>query len=434
MALLPDGAFGAATDLDAIRRTNWVEQAIRLSRSVFYAEHLNGYAIPAEIDGLGELPFTNKAMLRGDQAKNPPFGRYLATQSANINRIHRTSGTSGQAMNVALSARDAHVTAVIASRAQSGSGIGPGDTVIHCLNYQMWMGGLTDHLGLEATGATVIPFGVGNSRLLVETIMALNVTAISCTPSYPAALERVMAKEFEELSPRDLGLSKGLFGGEAGLDSPDFRSRLEKVWGLKPFNSNYGVSDVFCNFAGQCEDDNDLHFMAADVLHAELIDPESDKSVALSEGNTGELVLTHLERECQPLIRFKTGDIVEITGTETCSCRRTGFRFRVIGRSDDMVVVRGINVFPTMIAACLDQIDGLNGEYRIVVDEDGPIDRLRVDVEVVKGFAGDDAFSRQIEAQIKSSLGVSASVTIVADGALPRTGGKTRRVIRKEKP
>src|SRR5262249_5569669 len=151
----------------------------------------------------------------------------------------------GTAMNLALSAQDAQQSAVVGARAQAASGLGAGHRVVHCLNYRMWMGGLTDHMALEATGATVIPFGVGESALLVRVIRELGVTAISCTPSYPAVLERVLAEHFPALQPTDLNLQLGLFGGEAGLDDPDFRRRLESMWGFKVRNSNYGVSDVF---------------------------------------------------------------------------------------------------------------------------------------------------------------------------------------------
>ena len=191
----------------------------------------------------------------------------------------------------------------------------PQDTVAHCLNYQMWMGGLTDHMTLQQTGALVIPFGVGSTELLIRTIQEVGVTALSCTPSYPAVLERVIAEKFPGLAPRDLGLRLGLFGGEAGLDDPALRARLKETWGMEPRNANYGVSDVFSNFAAQCEHDTCLHFVAADVLYPEIINPDSGAPLAMADGTTGELVLTHLARDCQPLVRFRTGDIITITAT-----------------------------------------------------------------------------------------------------------------------
>jgi hypothetical protein len=230
------------------------------------------------------LPLSDKAQLRAAQAEAPPFGTYLAAPVTSVSRLHRTSGTTGQAMNIALSARDAAMTQEVGGRCHRAAGLGPGHRVIHCLNYQMWMGGLTDHLTLEATGALVIPFGVGNTELLIRTIREVGVTAISCTPSYPAVIARVLGESFPGVAPRDLGLKLGLFGGEAGLDDPALRDRIRDTWGMEPRNANYGVSDVFSNFAAQCEHDTRLHFMAADVLWPELIDPDTGASRDLAPG------------------------------------------------------------------------------------------------------------------------------------------------------
>jgi phenylacetate-CoA ligase len=296
------------------------------------------------------------------------------------------------------------------------------------------MGGFTDHTTLEATGAAVVPFGVGETQLLVRTIRELGITAISCTPSYPAVLERVLAEHFPGVQPRDLGLRLGLFGGEAGLDDPAFRHRLETTWGMQARNANYGVSDVFCNFAGQTEQDNDLHFMALDVLHPELIAPESGAVLPWRAGERGELVLTHLSRECQPLVRFRTGDIIVLTGTDRARCGRTAPRFRVVGRSDDMVVVRGINVFPPQAAAVVNRHDALSGEYRIVLDGPGPYDALLVEAELAERGANVpvEALAERVAAAFKRELGVTARIVLLPFGALPRTGEKSRRVIRRD--
>jgi len=417
-------------ELAAVRAENWRAQTEHVSRqSAFYHHHLNGRALDPRLEALGDVPFTDKEMLRADQAAHPPFGSYLAARADGIARLHRTSGTTGTAMNLALSRRDAELTAIVGGRAQAAAGLGPGDRVVHCLNYQMWMGGLTDHMTLEATGATVVPFGVGSTETLIRTIRELKVTAISCTPSYPAVLERVIAERFPDLTPRDLGLRLGLFGGEAGLDDPAFRARLEATWGFAVRNANYGVTEVLCNFAGQCEATTDLHFMAPDVLQAELIEPEGASPLPWQAGETGELVLTHLAKDCQPLVRFRTGDLITLTHTETCACGRTAPRFRVVGRADDMVVVRGINVFPTMVAAAVNRIGGLGGEYRIVLDGPGPHDHLPVEAEAAADPPDPDAAAALVDL-IKREIGVTARVRLLEHGALPRTAGKTRRVIR----
>jgi phenylacetate-CoA ligase len=293
------------------------------------------------------------------------------------------------------------------------------------------MGGLTDHTTLEATGAAVVPFGVGDSEGLVRTIQEVGVTAISCTPSYPGLLEQTVAAKFPGLRPRDLGLELGLFGGEAGLDDPAFRRRLESVWGFRARNANYGVSDVFCNFAGQCEAQNDLHFMGLDVLWPELVTPESGEPLPWRSGESGELVLTHLDRECQPLVRFRTGDIVALTGLDRCACGRRAPRFRVVGRSDDMVTVRGLSVFPTTVAACLGQFAELSGEYRIRLVGGGPYDVLPVEAEMASGRSAASGLAEAVAAAVKRDIGVTARVTLLAPLSLPRSEGKTRRVIRE---
>ena len=287
-------------------------------------------------------------------------------------------------------------------------GLGPGHRVVHCLNYQMWMGGYTDHAVLEATGATVIPFGVGGIGALDPAPSAnLGITAIHCTPSYPAVLERVIAEHFPGLKPRDLGLKLGLFGGEAGLDQPAFRKRLEATWGFKVRNANYGVSDVLTIIAGQSEHTQDLHFMAGDVLYPELIESETGRRKPLPDGETGELVLTHLMRECQPLVRFRTGDVVTITETGPTHDGITAPRFRVVGRADDMVVVRGLNMFPAMVQGVVNQFPALSGEYRIMLDAPPPYDALPLQVELAHGEA-QSGLAAAVEAAIKKQLGGSA--------------------------
>ena len=434
--LIERADFADLDELAAHRQASWERQRDYVAAfSSLHRRVWGGITPPLRLEALAELPLIDKEMLRQSQRAHPPFGDYLAAAPEKVARIHRTSGTTGTAMNLALSARDARETAVVGGRAQAAAGLGPFHRVIHCLNYRLWMGGYTDHATLEETGATVVPFGVGETQLLIRTIQELGITAISCTPSYPAVLDRVIAEHFPGLRPRDLGLRLGLFGGEGGLDNPDFRRRLEANWGFKVRNANYGVSDVFCNFAGQSELDDDLHFMALDVLYPELIVPETGAVLPWREGESGELVLTHLTRECQPLVRFRTGDIILLTATDRAPCGRTAPRFRVVGRSDDMVVVRGINAFPAQLAAVINRDDRLSGEYHIVLDGPGPYDSLSVEAELAQTFSGDPpaGLAEMVGAAIKRDLGLTAHVTLLEFGALPRTEGKTRRVIRKDR-
>jgi phenylacetate-CoA ligase len=434
--LIDRAEFADLDRLAAHRQAFWQQQRDYVAASSpLHRRAWQGVAPPLRLEDLPDLPLTDKEMLRQSQRALPPFGDYLAAPAGKVVRVHRTSGTTGTAMNLALSARDAYETALVGARAQSASGLGPGHRVVHCLNYRLWIGGFTDHTTLEATGAAVIPFGVGDTQLLIRTIRELGITAISCTPSYPAVLERVLAEHFPDLRPRDLGLRLGLFGGEAGLDDPDFRRRLEATWGLAARNANYGVSDVFCNFAGQTELDPDLHFMALDVLHPELIEPETAAVLPWRDGERGELVLTHVSRECQPLVRFRTGDIIVLTGTGRARCGRTAPRFRVVGRSDDMVVVRGVKAFPAQVAAIVNRHDALSGEYRIVLDGPGPYDVLPIEAELADRLSDPPSgLADGVAASLKRDLGLTALVTLLPFGALPRTEGKSRRIIRKDRP
>ena len=431
MTLLNRAEFAPPERLRAHQQALWTAQRAHVAqRSEFYQALWQGTPPPERLEDLPDLPLSDKAMLRLDQAARPPLGTYLAAPRRDAVRLHRTSGTTGQAMNLALSARDCAITEDVGGRCQSAAGLTPDHTVVHCLNYQMWMGGLTDHMTLQATGALVVPFGVGSTDLLVRTIREVGINAISCTPSYPSVLERVIAEKFPGLAPRDLGLKLGLFGGEPGLDDPAFRDRLREVWGMEPRNANYGVSDVFCNFASECEQDTRLHFMAADVLWPELIDPDTGTPLPLDAGQEGELVLTHLARDCQPLVRFRTGDIIAVDETDPCTCGRTGFRFRVVGRSDDMVVVRGLNLFPTMVAAVLNEFPELSGDYRIPLETPPPYDALPVRAELAKGREAPPDLAQRIERTIKARLGATADVALVPHGTFPLTEGKTKRVIR----
>ncbi|MEH6442503.1 MAG: hypothetical protein V7784_01275 [Oceanospirillaceae bacterium] len=431
MTLLKNAMRLSPDQMSFHQQSAWEKQSnYVLNNSPFYQNLWNGVLPPKNLRDLASLPLSDKSQLRISQEISPPYGNYLAAPRSAVTRHHRTSGTTGQAMNLALSALDCEITEVVGGRSQQSAGLTPAHTVVHCLNYQMWMGGVTDHLTLERTGATVVPYGVGGTEKLIETILAIGINAISCTPSYPAVLERVLKDKYPDLSPKDLGLKLGLFGGEAGLDDPLLRERIRSTWGMEPRNANYGVSDVLSNFAAQCEHDTSLHFLAADVLYPELIDPNSGAQVALKAGNEGELVLTHLKRDCQPLVRFRSGDIIAIDETEPCQCGHSGFRFRVVGRSDDMIVIRGLNIFPTMVAAVINGFNDLSGNYTIVLDKQPPYDYLPVQVELAPFGQACENLAAIIEAAIKTKLGASAQITILPPNSFPVTEGKTKRVVR----
>jgi phenylacetate-CoA ligase len=380
---------------------------------------------------LKQLPVTEKDELRLSQEDSHPFGDYIACAPEKVVRVHRTSGTTGRPLQLANSRKDVDLIARIGGRSQFAAGLRPGDRVVHCLNYCLWTGGVTDHMTLEEAGACVVPFGVGNTKLLLNTIADLGVTAISCTPSYPALLEKLLRADGKD--PRDLKLRLGLFGGEAGLDNVEFRQAMESVWGFRVRNANYGMSEIMSNFGSQCDDTNDLHFHGSDAVFAELLDAVGN-SLPIREGTTGELVCTHIDKECQPLVRYKTRDVMTVTGTGSCACGRSTWRFRVTGRTDDMFNVRGVNVFPSVVQkGVFSRPDLASGQFRIVLEGAGPWDRIVVRAEATSTLALDayENAARELEKAIRELTGASAEVTLLPPDSLSRTDGKTALIERK---
>jgi phenylacetate-CoA ligase len=405
------------------------------SSSAFYREKFGAAGVKREaissVADLPLLPFTEKDECRRDQQEHPPFGSYLATSQERVIRAHKTSGTTGRALYVALTDRDRNLMNESGARSFWASGLRPGDTVVHCLNYRLWVGGFSDHENLETTGATVVPFGVGDRDLLIQTIRELQVNAISATPSYMVPLgEAVRARG---LSPRDLGLRKGFFGAEPGIGETDIRARMEEIWGMRAMDANFGMADILSIMGSECEERQGLHFHAQGVIAAELIEPETGAPIALAEGAEGELVYTHLAKEAQPLVRYRAHDVVRILGTDTCRCGRTSFRFRILGRSDDMLHVRGVNVFPAAVGNTLAPLgDKLSGEYQIVVDHPAPHQYLRVRIELADGLAADQVgdLVQHIKHILHEQLSFRAELELVLYGTLPRTEQKARRVVK----
>jgi phenylacetate-CoA ligase len=401
------------------------------SMSSFYRAKLAAWTDRnVTLDSLQDLPFTEKDELRVSQENVSPFGDYVACAETSIARLHRTSGTTGRPLILANSAADARRIAHVGARSMWAAGLRPTDRVVHCLNYCMWTGGFTDHTILEATGATVVPFGVGNTRLLIDSIVNLGINAISCTPSYPGLIEQIL-RETGELRPRDLNLTLGLFGGEAGLDNLDLRDAIEERWGFKVRNANFGLSEVLSILGGQTDWTNDLLYHASDVVFAEIVDPVTLQRLPIAEGTFGELVCTHLQKECQPLVRYRTRDVVTVTGIDVGPDGRTAWRFRVTGRTDDMFNVRGINVFPSAVRVAVESVpQWASGIFRIILDGDGPYDRITLKAEAAQGLSAEHWFvaAQQIEAAIRETVGATAQVTMVPFEHFPRTEGKTRWV------
>lgn len=401
-----------------------------IERSPFYQRKfgLSPNSSPPTATDLHALPFTMREELLGDQFDHPPFGSYLAAEPRRIARVHRTSGTSGRALMIALSAQDATRAVAHGAACFRSAGVRPDDLIIHCLSYCLWSGGVTDHLALEAAGAGVVPFGAGNTSELVDTIINLKPTGIHCTPSY---LLRIQERLFERTGgvPASLGLRIGLFGGEPGLQDPVFRRRIESTWGFIAADSNYGMSEVLSMFGAECEARSGLHFLANDILHAELRHTESDNTIPIQPGATGELVLTHLARDCQPLIRYRSGDLIEITGLDRCTCGRSDFRFLVRGRADDMLVIRGVNIYLSSVASALNAFGTeTTGEFQVIVNRHNPITECRIRLELASAARPETA--RQIESALQKILRITPRLECVPPGTLPRTQGKSRRIER----
>jgi len=401
-----------------------------LSRSGFYRNKLAGFPDPvAQFD---RLPFTTKAEVLKDQGDHPPFGSYACVDVSDIRRVHKTSGTTSRPVLIALTEKDIDTTVRIGAACFSNSGLTRMDMVVHCLNYNLWAGGYTDHQSLEATGAAVVPFGVGNSKVLIETLLWLRPAAIHCTPSYLAKLETVLKNDFSGLPPRELGLKLGLFGGESGMQNPAFRRAVEEAWQLKAMNANYGMADVLSMFGAECRCQNGLHFMAEGVLHPELIDARTRQTVPIETGASGELVLTHLDKEAQPLVRFRTNDIVRILSAEPCACGLSAFRFEVLGRSDDMIVIKGVNVFVSALDGIIgSHLESLTGVYHVLLNKTDPVDRMFLRIEVRENHAPDDPGLRRLLTDgFKEKLEISPQIEFVPEGSLPRTEGKSKKMFR----
>src|SRR5438132_1246679 len=241
-----------------------------------------------DVADLPLLPFTEKDECRHSQHEHPPFGSYLASSQEQVIRVHKTSGTTGRALYVALTRQDRNLMNECAARSYWAAGLRPSDMVVHCLNYRLWVGGYSDHENLETTGATVVPYGIGQTASLIQTIRELQINAISATPSYMLPLAE--AAVAEGLNPRDLGLRKGFFGAEPGMSEPGVRARMEETWGIRAMDANFGMADVLSIMGSECEQRQGLHFQASGIVAIELIEPEKGTPLALIDGAEGELV------------------------------------------------------------------------------------------------------------------------------------------------
>ncbi|MEM1578826.1 MAG: phenylacetate--CoA ligase [Archaeoglobaceae archaeon] len=397
--------------------------------SPFYKKKFKELGIhPSDIKSLediSKLPFTRKRDLRD----NYPFGMF-AVPLSQIVRFHASSGTTGKPTLVGYTANDIRVWVESLCRGLVSCGVTNEDIIQIAYGYGLFTGGLGFHYAAERIGATALPISAGNTARQIELMKDLNVTVIACTPSY-----MLYMAEFAEkmgISIRETKLRMGIFGAEPW--SEETRKRIEDKTGITAYDV-YGTSELSGPLFTECVERDGLHIWADHFL-IEAIDPESGENIG--EGEKGELVVTTLSKEAMPLIRWRTGDIT-IIETEKCNCGRTHPRImRILGRSDDMLIVRGVNVFPSQVEHVLMQIPELGEHYMIILERVENLDEMTIQVELNEKVSIEKPadilnLKKKVEDRLKSVLGIYAKVEIVNPGTLQRFEGKAKRVIDKRK-
>jgi len=380
---------------------------------------------PASVKTLSDverLPFTSKADFR----ESYPLGM-LAVPLERVVRVHASSGTTGSRTLVAYTHNDIDTWAGLIARVATAAGVTASDVAQVSFTYGLFTGGFGLHYGLEKVGATVVPASGGNTELQLSLIEELRPTVLVSTPTYALHLAEAGRRAGFDFGASSL--ETGLFGAEPWGEG--IRARLESGLGLSA-TDNYGLSEVIGpGVAGECGLKDGLH-LAEDHFIAEVVDPATGGT--LGEGVEGELVLTTLTREAVPVVRFRTGDLTVLT-RKPCGCGRRSARMaKVTGRTDDMLIIRGVNVYPSQVERALLEVDGVEPHYLIVVDRRGELDSLEVWVEVSQGVFSDDtrvmqAFRERVEGHLRSVLNVRVSVSLKEPYTLERSTGKARRIL-----
>ena len=392
----------------------------------FYRSRMEERAVsPASLDtlsDLGRLPFTVKTDLRDHY----PFGLF-ASPMGEVVRLHASSGTTGKPIVVAYTEEDIAVWTEAMVRAFACYGLHRGDIVQNSYGYGLFTGGLGAHYGAEALGATVVPASGGNTDRQIMLLRDFGVTAICCTPSYFTHMIERAAELGVDM--KALPLRVGVFGAEPWSDG--MRAHIERAAGITAFDI-YGLSEIVGpGVAAECREQSGLHVFE-DHFYPEIIDPET--GAVLPDGAEGELVLTTLSKKAMPLIRYRTRDITALI-PERCACGRTIRRIRRIGRrSDDMFIIRGVNVFPSQVEAALLTVEGTLPHYRIVLTTDKGLDQIGIEVEVSAEVASDQVrvmedLRKRIGQAIERIVGIRVGVRLVEPHSIPRSEGKAKRVV-----
>jgi phenylacetate-CoA ligase len=414
-------------------------QALRV-RSPFYRERLEAAGIGAEFvarewDDVLAVPTTTKDDIRASLAAHPPLGAHVAVPMEDVVQIQATSGTTGTPSYLALTENDLQTWAELGARAFAAAGIGAGDVVLHAWSMSKgFTGGVPVVRMLQRAGAIAVPIGAeaGVERLLVVA-RDVGATALCTAPNF-AAYFADQAPKHIGMDAAELGIRRLVVGGEPGGGIPSVRAAIEAAWNATSCEV-LGNSDIATIVWGECLERTGMHFLGQDIVLAEIVDPDTGAHVAPVAGAEGELVYTALRREASALLRFKSGDRVEVIAEEgTCACGRTSFRLRCIGRTDDMLLVRGINVWPTAVQEVVAGFrPRTTGAMRILADFDGYVTQkpLRLQVERASAEIDGDALAADIEGSISSRLVFSAAVECVDVGVLDSPGaGKVKLVHR----
>ncbi|MEQ6310625.1 phenylacetate--CoA ligase PaaK [Delftia acidovorans] len=423
----------APGDLDAIETASRDEiaslQLLRLRWSLQHAyDNVPHYrrafdekgVHPSDLRTLSDLarfPFTTKKDLR----ENYPFGMF-AVPRQKVARVHASSGTTGKPTVVGYTLNDIDNWANLVARSIRAAGGRPGDMVHVAYGYGLFTGGLGAHYGAERAGCTVVPMSGGQTEKQVQLIQDFRPDIIMVTPSYMQVIVEEMQRQ--GMDPRESSLRIGIFGAEPWTEA--MRREIEGKAGLDAVDI-YGLSEVMGpGVASECVESKDGPVIWEDHFYPEIIDPDTGE--VLPDGSEGELVFTSLSKEAMPIIRYRTRDLTRLLAPTSRSFRRMG---KIVGRSDDMLIIRGVNLFPTQIEEIVLQNAQLSGQYQLVVTRDGNLDRLAVRCEMQPGTQGDtEALALWVQQRIKTLVGVSAEVEVLRPDSIERTlVGKARRVI-----
>ena len=401
------------------------------ARSRFYRDKLAAAGIKSAndiggLESLAALPFTEKEELRATRTATDPVGTHLIPPLDEIARIFSTSGTTGTPSYVPLTAEDIADWVRVSSRSYSASGVRRGHRLVSTYGAGPFVAGIT----LDAfnnIGVTHIPVGSGSTDRLIAAVQLLKADTVALTPSYALHIAEWASERSVDLASSSV--ERLLVAGEPGGGEPALRAKLEAAWGAEVTEA-MGIGDICVSLWGECRKKQGMHFSGRGFVHFELIDPESGKPIALQDGAEGELVYTHLRHRSAPLLRFRSRDHVRLW-TSPCACGRTAPRVRCIGRTDDMLIVRGVNLFPTALREIINEFSpSVSGVISIRPRHNGfrQDPPLPVAVELGEAAGGDPELAERIKKRVREALTVTTAVELVPHGSLPRSSYKSRLV------